>query len=85
MEYEFYVYATQGGGKVKWENGNYVFVEKPNCPGYEVGDIMPIEWGVQGPINKPIRSKNSCFFLPNTGHQYRDGFCELCGESVDLS
>lgn len=41
-------FATQGGGIVEWDevNKRYVFTEKPNCPGLEVGDFMPEEWGI---------------------------------------
>ena len=46
------IFATQGGGKVVWDGKGYVFVEKPKCPGFNVGDYMPEEWGIVGPINQ---------------------------------
>jgi hypothetical protein len=46
------IYGTQGGGKVVQHiSGRFVFIEKPDCPGLEVGDFMPEEWGTCGPIN----------------------------------
>lgn len=45
-EYDYSVWSTQGGGLVRWVNGTYIFVEKPDCPGLDVGDEMPEEWGV---------------------------------------
>ncbi len=44
MEYRFPVFATQGGGLVHEVGGVCIFVEKPNCPGLDVGDTMPAEW-----------------------------------------
>lgn len=43
------VWATQGGGLVrdKHDSGVYIFVEKPeDVPGLDVGDVMPVEWGI---------------------------------------
>ncbi len=46
-EYSFPVFDTQGGGLVREVGeGTFIFVEKPSCPGFEVGDIMPEEWGL---------------------------------------
>ena len=45
--YNFPVWGTQGGGLVREvERGRdrYIFVEKPDCPGLDVGDFMPDEW-----------------------------------------
>ena len=53
-EYSFPVYGTQGGGLVRWLNGVYIFVEKPDCPGLDVGDKLPEEWGVV-PVNDAAR------------------------------
>ena len=44
--YDYPVYGTQGGGLVREVNGAYIFVEKPNCPGLDVGDTMPTEWDI---------------------------------------
>lgn len=40
------VWATQGGGLVRRVNDVYIFVERPDCPGLDVGDTMPTEWGI---------------------------------------
>ncbi len=45
-EYKYPVWGTQGGGLVREAGGTYIFVEKPNCPGLDVGDEMPEEWGI---------------------------------------
>ena len=49
-EYNFPVFGTQGGGLVReiktTEGYKYIFVEKPDCPGLDVGDFMPEEWGI---------------------------------------
>jgi len=44
--YNYLVWGRQGGGLVWQVNGTYIFVEKPDCPGLDVGDEMPEEWGV---------------------------------------
>lgn len=48
--YNFPVFATQGGGlvrEIKTDKGyTYIFVEKPDCPGLDVGDTMPEQWGI---------------------------------------
>ena len=44
--YNYSVWATQGGGLVREVNGTYIFVEKSDCPGLDVGDEMPVEWGI---------------------------------------
>ncbi|OHB18674.1 MAG: hypothetical protein A2854_00470 [Parcubacteria group bacterium RIFCSPHIGHO2_01_FULL_56_18] len=44
-EYSYSVFGTQGGGLVREVGGRYIFVEKPDCPGLNVGDEMPNEWG----------------------------------------
>ena len=50
-EYKYPVYATQGGGLVRLVGETYIFVLKPDIPGYDVGDTMPDHWGI-GPANK---------------------------------
>ena len=44
--YDYPVWGTQGGGLVRYVGGTCIFVEKPNCPGLDVGDKMPEAWGV---------------------------------------
>ncbi len=44
--YDYPVWGTQGGGLVREVNGTYIFIEKPDCPGLDVDDEMPAEWGV---------------------------------------
>lgn len=56
-EYRFPVFYTQGGGLVREVSQNpyrYIFVEKPDCPGLDVGDYMPKEWSLV-PANKSAR------------------------------
>ena len=45
-DYKFAVYGTQGGGLVREVGGTFIFVTKPDCPGLDVGDEMPKEWGI---------------------------------------
>jgi len=40
------IWGTQGGGVVREVDGVYIFIETPDCPGLEVGDNMPAEWGI---------------------------------------
>ncbi len=45
--YNYPVWGTQGGGLVREVSKDvYIFVEKPDCPGLDVGDTMPAEWGI---------------------------------------
>lgn len=44
--FDYPIWGTQGGGLVREVRGVYIFVEKPNCPGFDVGDVMPSEWGI---------------------------------------
>jgi hypothetical protein len=53
-EYDYPVYGTQGGGLVRSVGDQYIFVEKPDCPGLDVGNTMPEEWGVI-PANEAAR------------------------------
>lgn len=56
-EYNFPVWGTQGGGLVREVAPNkYIFVEKPDCPGLDIGDFMPEEWGII-PANRPAREQ----------------------------
>lgn len=55
--YNFPVFASQGGGLVREVSKNpyrYIFVEKPDCPGLDVGDYMPDEWDIV-PANQAAR------------------------------
>ena len=42
--YNYPVWGTQGGGLVREVNGTFIFVEKPNVAGLDVGDEMPEKW-----------------------------------------
>ena len=55
--YGYAVWGTQGGGLVREVNGTYIFVEKPDCPGLNVGDEMPEEWGIV-PVNYYARKES---------------------------
>ena len=55
-EYKYPVWGTQDGGLVRQVNGTYVFVERPDCSGLDVGDTMPDEWGVV-PANRHARDE----------------------------
>ncbi|OHA20743.1 MAG: hypothetical protein A2849_01665 [Candidatus Taylorbacteria bacterium RIFCSPHIGHO2_01_FULL_51_15] len=61
-EYGYPVWGTQGGGLVRQMGKNYIFVEKPDCPGLDVGDFMPEEWGII-PANSSARKEigDYCF------------------------
>ena len=55
--YNYPVFGTQGGGLVREVSQNpfiYVFVEKPDYPGLDVGDTMPKEWDI-APANQAAR------------------------------
>ena len=54
-EYGYPVYGTQGGGLVREVNGIFIFIEKPNCPGLDVGDEMPSKWDIIPANNKARR------------------------------
>lgn len=45
-EFKYPVWGTQGGGLVRQIGDKYIFITKPDCPGLDVGDDMPEEWGV---------------------------------------
>lgn len=55
-EYSYPVYGTQGGGLVRQIGAAYIFIEKPDCPGLDIGDTMPEEWGVI-PANEHAREE----------------------------
>lgn len=55
-EYQYPVFATQGGGLVREVNGKFIFVTDPDCPGLHIGDEMPVEWDYQ-PANQLARSQ----------------------------
>lgn len=56
VDFPFAVWGTQGGGLVGWVGGYYVFVTDSGCPGFKVGDVMPMEWGVE-PANGAARDE----------------------------
>jgi len=45
-QYNYPVWGTQGGGLVCDVGGKLIFVEKPDCPGLDVGDEMPAQWSL---------------------------------------
>ena len=53
-DYRYAVWGTQGGGLVREVQGTFIFVEKPQCPGLDVGDEMPQEWDII-PANQQAR------------------------------
>lgn len=56
-DYNFPVYATQGGGLVREVKGSYIFVEPPpDFPGLTVGSEMHKEWGLI-PANELARKQ----------------------------
>mgnify|MGYP001577689940 CR=1 FL=1 len=55
-QFHYPVYGTQGGGLVRQVGTTYIFVEKPDCPGLDVGDAMPEEWGL-APANDRAREE----------------------------
>ncbi len=57
--YNYPVFGTQGGGLVREVSQNlyrYVFIEKPDCPGLDVGDFMPEQWDII-PANQSARDQ----------------------------
>ena len=69
--YNFPVYGTQGGGLVREVSKNpfkYIFVEKPDCPGLDVGDFMPEEWDLI-PANQEARDEVN-------GEQFDDSYTD---------
>ena len=55
-KYPFSVWGTKGGGLVREVGADvYIFVEAPDCPGLNVGDTMPAEWGII-PANDTART-----------------------------
>ena len=54
-EFKFPVYGTQGGGLARQVGGKLIFVEKPSCPGLDVGDEVPEEWSVVAANDKARR------------------------------
>lgn len=56
--YRFPVWGTQGGGLVREVGGKYIFVEKPNCPGLDVGDELPEMWDLI-PANSMAREADA--------------------------
>jgi len=48
------VYGTQGGGLARKVENTYIFVEVPDWASnlYQVGDEVPLEWGITGPFDQ---------------------------------
>ncbi len=76
-EYKFPVWGTQGGGLVREANGMYIFLEKPDCPGLDVGDEMPEEWGIV-PAN--THARNTLSENPYETGSLEAGLFEALGE-----
>jgi hypothetical protein len=55
QKYDYPVYGTQGGGLVRRVGNQCIFVEKPDCPGLDVGDTMPTDWDII-PANQLARN-----------------------------
>jgi len=55
-DYPYAVYGTQGGGLVRRVGDQCIFVTKPKCSGFDVGDTMPEEWDIQ-PANALARAE----------------------------
>lgn len=53
-EHKFPVWVTQGGGLAREARGGFIFIERPNCPGLDVGDEVPAEWDL-APANALAR------------------------------
>lgn len=64
--YAFPIYTTDYGGKMKRVGSSFIFLEKPNFPGFEVDDVMPEDWQVF-PANKLAEDDiNERFVDPGT-------------------
>lgn len=52
--FNYPIYSTPFGGLVRWDENllNHVFVTKPNCQGFESGNIMPKSWYPLTPANQ---------------------------------
>ena len=61
-DYNYPVYGTQGGGLAREVNGTFIFVEKPTCPGLDVGDEVPHEWGIISANRLAIRQDEKDFW-----------------------
>lgn len=90
-EYGYPVWGTQGGGLVREVKGTYIFVEKPDCPGLDVGDDMPEEWGI---IPANARARNTMPDNPFQADSVEAGLfealgelhkCPGCGKMLDIS
>lgn len=60
----FGVWATQGGGLVKKDGEDYVFVEAPDGMGLEVGDKLPDQWDLI-PANRAAVYEDSPYHPSN--------------------
>lgn len=65
-EYNFPVWGTQGGGLVRSVGDKFIFVTKSDCPGLDIGDEMPEEWGII-PANQLARDESDPDFEVNAG------------------
>jgi len=56
-EYPYPVWGTQGGGLARRVGDEYVFVETPDCPPLDIGDVVPHEWSL-APANDLAREQS---------------------------
>ena len=63
-QYSFAVFGTQGGGLARRDGSRYIFVTKPECPGFEVGDVVPKEWDLIA-ANEKARAEVLDYFAPS--------------------
>lgn len=59
-EFNFPVWATQGGGLARECGGKYFFVTDPGFPGLGIGDEVPEEWGL-APANEKACDEMDAF------------------------
>jgi hypothetical protein len=79
--YEYPVYATQGGGLVREISGQYFFIEKPDCPGLDIGDEMPKDWGIVPANHQARREERDNFDPMRFGEDVGDFFDTLLREA----
>lgn len=72
--YNFPVFGTQGGGLVREiktaEGYKYIFVEKPDCPGLDIGDFMPAEWGIVAANQQAVEAVEEDYLVSPEEHLF---------------
>ena len=90
-DYPYPVWGTQGGGLVRRVGKTYIFVEKPDCPGLDVGDELPEEWGIASANRKALAEDAPNPFAEDSlegglftalGELHR---CRSCGKMLNIS